>query len=163
MHLRQRKWLGKVQDGQLQGTVMKSREAAAEGGRGRWTFLSRCDGLITYIEGNCSYFHVELQAGDFQKPNSSKQMWSCLQLKNYLSHIQWFITMKNKKVINYKNVIIFNFPGMDLLKNSKKVFNSFICYFVTSLFCNCILLGVKDALSLGTLRLQALTWGQEEE
>lgn len=53
-------------------------------------------------------------------------MWSCLRLKKYLSHIQWFITMKNKKVINYKNVVIFNFLGMDLLKNSKKMFNSFI-------------------------------------
>lgn len=29
--------------------------------RGRKAFLSRSDGLITYVEGICSYFHVELQ------------------------------------------------------------------------------------------------------
>ena len=88
--------------------------------RGRWAFLSCCDGLIICTEGNCSYFHAELQAGDFQKPNSSKQKWSCLRLNSYLSHTEWFITMKNKKAINCKNFVTFDFLGMELLKNSTR-------------------------------------------
>lgn len=36
---------------------------------GRWAFLSRPNGLVIYIDGNCSYFHAGLQAGVFQKPN----------------------------------------------------------------------------------------------
>lgn len=112
--------------GQLQGIVGTARCRCSRGRRleeqgGWWAVLSWSDCLVTYIEGNRPHSScwITCDSGDFQKPNSFKQIWSCLRLMScliYNSSLPW----KIGKWLTAKLSFIFNFLGPDLSKRSTR-------------------------------------------